>query len=450
MLSYAYLAESKPTKNSVIGSAKKTLSALIIVSPFLIYYKSPILVNNMFSLIIMIEFALAFFVIVAQNKLRMMMVLKDHTFLSLWLICVTLVTALFDFFGSLSVNYLVKSSPMILVPTIALFAFSGALDTYYFLRFYQFACFTMLFFHLIQMVLFYTVEVPVSGIIPFLELEPLYIQAFGRLENLIGSLSGYVRFSSVFSEPAHLAQYTLPFLCMKLFGVKNVVKANITHAFVVSTLIVLSTSGFGIVSVFLMWLIYFFTYKRKNIVKRVFVLVIGLCAMVIVFSILMEMTFFSTTVERLFFPTGTSSSKADYRVYRGFALYFEMPLVNQLFGNGFKNATAATEYYDISTRFDISGVLYEYMNAIAQILLYSGLVGFFFFIRMLIRIFLKSETFGKAMVIAFFSLCISSSTFLEHTWLLYTLIIYASMNVLSYQSEVDSESLRMRNGKRLV
>jgi len=198
MVSYAYLAESKPIKNSIIGSARKALGALIVVSPFLIYYKSPVLVNNLLSLLFIVEFALAFFVVLAQNKLSISRFAEDHTLLCLWLLFITLFISLFDFFGSLSQSYIISSSTIVLVPAILLFAFSGAVDIYSFLRLYQTACFIVLFLIAMQMVLYYSARIPLQVTIPFLELDPHYNLAFARLETMLASQSSYVRFSSIF------------------------------------------------------------------------------------------------------------------------------------------------------------------------------------------------------------------------------------------------------------
>jgi hypothetical protein len=347
-------------------------------------------------------------------------------------------------FEIISVNSLIF---LTIVFLIILFGISGVFDYQFGVRVYVITSWILTIFLAVQIVLFYLFRIPLDLKIPILQLSEIYERAFNYL-NFSSGVTGYVRFSSLFSEPAHYAHYVLPFLCMKLLGYQNLVRKNFIHAVIITIFIIISASGNGIVTASIIWATYFLIKGKRNLITKAAYILIGAIAFFVIYQILLNFTFFSETVSRLFLSSGNAASKADYRIYRGFAVWFDTPLIYQIFGAGYKNGEALINYFSIFTKYDISGVNLEYFNVISQILIYSGVIGIFLYALMFYKFYKQNDICGKLMVVVLLSLCFSSSIFMETTWLLYLVLIYAGIinnknNKLNTQNKIYNKSINL-------
>ena len=427
-----------------MDSIRKFITAVVVCLPLLRYYKAPFLVSELASLLVIVLLPLAVFVILAQSKKLSLKNIKEYGILITWMIFISLIMILFAPYDILSHSNLNSFIFFVILFFLLLLGLSGVFDFDFGIRIYTAIIIILTAFLALQIFLFYIFKFPLDLKLPFFRLLEIYDGHFNYLARIIG-LNINARFSSFFSEPSHYAQYVLPFLCMKLFGYKNMVKKNLVHAIIVTIFILLSVSGNGIVTAAIIWGAYFVSRGNKNVIKNTIWTVIGIVVIGIVYNLLLNFSGFSDSFNRMFTSSGDISSKADYRIYRGFLAYTRMPLIHQLFGVGFKNFTAAMLHYGIYNQFDRQGVNPEYLNAIAQILIYSGIIGIFLYGLMLIGFYRRTDICGKVLVITFFALCISSSIFMDTTWLLYMLLIFACIKSNGLDKNLKYYSRRRKN-----
>jgi formate hydrogenlyase subunit 3/multisubunit Na+/H+ antiporter MnhD subunit len=65
------------------------------------------------------------------------------------------------------------------------------------------------------------------------------------------------------------------------------------------------------------------------------------------------------------------------------------------------------------------------MNALAQVLIYFGIIGFIPFYLFIKKIFIGKSKLIKSLVIAFGLMCVSSSVLFDTYWVLYLAIIFS-------------------------
>ena len=94
----------------------------------------------------------------------------------------------------------------------------------------------------------------------------------------------------------------------------------------------------------------------------------------------------------------TGELSSGMRLVRGFVIYAGLPVVNQLLGTGLGQLEGAIPYYGLTTAYDISGSV-EYMNTLAYLLNSVGLLGFLFFIAVLLSYCSRNSMSGRLLLL---------------------------------------------------
>lgn len=349
--------------------------------------------------------------------------IKEYSFLMLWVVTISLLIYLTMSYATISgVNSLNLLLSTVLVYLIFLAINSNIINHSILIKIYTAMAYFTLVYLALQILLFAFFKFPLSGKLPFLDLISVgYEGQFNYLAEFGGRYS-FVWYSSIFAEPSHLALFCIPVLCIKLFDEET---KNIFIAIIITVMIFLSASGNGIVITSVIWLFYFYSRTKKISVRRVGNLIVGIALLYNVHLILNNFTFYSSVVGRLF-TSNTSVAKADYRIYRGFDYWWQLPIMRKIFGIGYRNLLGFAKYYNLSSQFDSRSALnFEYMNAIAQILIYFGFVGFIPFVIFIRKLFKNNSLMVKSLVIAFGLMCVSSSVLFDTFWLLYLSLIFS-------------------------
>ena len=142
------------------------------------------------------------------------------------------------------------------------------------------------------------------------------------------------------------------------------------------------------------------------------------------FSIDISTTWYRDDTKLSGFMAEGLDMKNNWTIYRGFDYFFQLPIINKVFGIGFKSLESFTRLYGISSVFDKS-FLFEYLNSVCQALIYYGILGFCLLFHSYARLFRGCNTIGKVLIIVFLALSVSSSIFLDSTMIMYTLIIFS-------------------------
>ncbi len=199
----------------------------------------------------------------------------------------------------------------------------------------------------------------------------------------IPSVEKIYRPSSIFLEPAHLAQYCIMGLIMCLFDREKRIK----EAIVISLGILCTTSGMGIVLVLLCWGWWFmYSNERLTQARRIQRMLLGCVAAVVVYAVLMRIPFFRGAIGRI---TGTASG--GYNAINGRFFWWD----TYFGGRGWK---------ELLYGFGLNALPGVYFTGFMEQLYAYGIVGFVLFVVALLFILKKSGSMGKLLTVIYIAL----------------------------------------------
>ncbi len=303
-----------------------------------------------------------------------------------------------------------------------MFVFWGTVRYEYLMKVYKYLAVFCVSFFFLQEFSYYTTGIRISGLIPFL---PIAIAD----EQWKVSLEFVYRSSSVFSEPAHFAQFLLPLVCVEIF--KKITTKSMVFLFFMVLALVLSLSGnavFGLILIFTSYGIY--TLIREKSFKRK-----------VVFYIFVVIGFFSlgyfiqtekgndlmSRGEELSELSQTTAASSEYmRLLRGYDLYGEMPLHNKIFGIGDKY-----EFDQLIKHSRISYMFHEndtYLNGMAGVLVHCGIVGLILLFLLISQAWKGNNHVGKTLLALLILLMLISSTYFNSLFALLLIMAYGEKN----------------------
>ena len=302
-------------------------------------------------------------------------------------------------------NYLVSFVPISLILYTILFCMVlPELDFYYVLKYYRILVLISVSFFLIQEVMFYSI-----GYRPMLYLPiEMYYQDFDS-QSFSESRSVLERSSSFFLEPAHFAQYILPYFCILVYNVVKEKRLTKEFLIILFSLIILQSgsSYLGLLSIFISLLFFPNLLSKKLKVTAVAVFFI---LIVIAVIYLANNPFVMAILSRLgeisnMEAIASGPQSGFLRIWRGYFIYNALEPLYKLFGVG----VGSIEY--VSNLVYIPGSRYEgsFLNGIQTLLVTGGLIGLSLFFRFLYKINIKMCIEGKIILI-----CMISMFFIEH------------------------------------
>lgn len=368
------------------------------------------------------------FIILMNILAILIVVLKNKGILSkfIWVRVSAIITVIItlSFFSALQPYRFTSSSSsinnlIILTDSIIIFGLvaNGALEGDKLVKLYDICAKCAIIFLFMQIFVYYSTHVILSGRFPFLALE-VGLSDRSFLANL-----GYVRASSFFIEPSYYAQFMAPYLALSLYGYKNIIKKNIVWSILISISMVLNVSGSSVLLLLIIWGAYVVMQSKSmsrtqaiSLLALVILLMVGMMAA-------LRLPGVSAMLEGIF---DSSGGKFSGRVTRGFSVFFELPFFEKLFGIGFKNITNAINYFnlDIVTLSRAN----EYCNTIATFLLSFGLIGSCVIAVILYQLTCKKNSSNKIVWITIISI-FCSEEILGFLWLFYMCIGYAANQV---------------------
>ena len=237
---------------------------------------------------------------------------------------------------------------------------------------------------------------------------------------MYATFDGYLQSSSIdgknlfrpsgfFLEPSHFSFYGVIFLIYSLFK-----KANFKDALLVTISIICTGSGMGLISVGACWIAYFLLDNSKNRIGKKIVLMI---ALIISFIYLSRTTFFHQVVNR--FTTdnvGGGGNAIDARIGLGYQIFQEKGVIYKIFGCGYGYVPANI-----------------YLNGLTYILNTLGFIGLVLFTSLMIKTFLKGDSWKKIGVIFYVFLGVFSQIFNPSS------LIFSLCLLLTNDSQGDSD-----------
>lgn len=304
--------------------------------------------------------------------------------------------------------------------------FFNVIDYRYLLKSYQAMVVVVIAFFYIQEITHFLTGVRVLGYIPGL---PLRLAASSN--DMMGYLEGIAtgtRSSSIFSEPAHLAQWLFPMLCIRLFSKEHY---NMKRALFICFTLLLTKSGnamFGLAAVGAYY-IYLHTLKNNNVSQRIKGIVL-IFAGIVAFSIYSSSSLGSEVMERQ--ETLSVSNEMDkgyatssfMRIYRGYFIYNDYSFVEKIFGN--PSEDAFWKHARNSGIFHLFKENDTYLNTVHRILIFTGIIGAIFILLLVFDLFKKNTPEACALLCAWILFSFISSGFFTGYTSIYFAFIYLS------------------------
>lgn len=297
----------------------------------------------------------------------------------------------------------------------------------YFVKMYRLTAIVIIGYYYIQMAVLQTTGVLLKGVTTLLPVYFLSSPNAGKdlstwyEHNEIG-----LRPSSFFTEPAMMAQFILPLLCIELFSPYK----DYRRAAALGLTIVLLQSGngyFGLLAIGLFYGLHTLFGNQSFKTKFISFVFITLSVVGGVFFLGSEMGQKVLEREDTLFDYDNSHAhawaptSAFYRMYRGYYIYEGMSSADKILGIGNNQELLA----DAEKNNSFSYTFVEndtYMNTIQSIIVKTGLVGFFIMCVFYIIQWKKTGFLGRSCMFVLFVLSLMSSAFFTTTMMIFLLI----------------------------
>lgn len=392
-----------------MNNFKSLLIILVLINPFLIYYEIlNVTISSFISLLVLI-----LLIILTLNNNINRKLTKASIFLIIFLFLITILQLLiFSYFKwDSSIN-----TSIVLFANLTSFVLlhNATMTRVNFIKYYRFVVLLLAALVIIQYVAFVVFGFQIVMKIPFLTTLDEYSNTFGNAFSIYSNKYQF-RASGVFTEPAHYAQYILPFFIINFYN--NREQKFLTYILVIS--LIVSFSGLGIVLLVGNFLYRLFSNKKYSIFRYIHLLIF----LLLFAGLILYVPFLREYFDLLFIGNMNYTSKAYYRIYRGFELFIDLPILNKLLGVGYKNALAATTYFGLDNKYTYTNTIFEYFNTISQIMIYFGLIGFYFTVKYFLKLLSTLNITGRVITFNFILICLASSVFFDATWIFYVSII---------------------------
>lgn len=313
-------------------------------------------------------------------------------------------------FSFISASSLQSSIPIgFLLQVAALCATFRAVSLANFIKIYKVLGFITSAFLLIQFLSFSLLGIKINGILSFIPL------AIGG-DDFLNVVSLRVRQSSIFSEPAHFAEFILPLLCIQLFDER--INKSIPFILLCVVSLLLSMSGtalLGLLVVFGLYFIKLFFAQKSG--KKTIALVFMLAVVPVVFYYYSRSEMGSTVLGRTesvkYAQDATAISSEYVRIFRGYDVYGSLSTTEKIFGCGNKETIIKRiSNSSYSILFDNDSF---YFNGVSTVLLYTGLLGLILYALALASIWKGNSFCGKSFIILLIVFMLIASILMNST-----------------------------------
>lgn len=273
--------------------------------------------------------------------------------------------------------------------------------------------------------------------------RPIFLLPFGQpmdeitMPELIADQMKMDRSSSLFREPAHFAQYLLPILCLELFSERNKEKLLTPYSIFIIAILVLLRSGNGFLGLVVLLIVKVWTFLR-NVRVGTKILAIVIVAPLTFYAV---SSYVSTEVgaamlERTNELENDDSAASYIRVYRGYALYSELPLTNQLVGINDERLMQIIPRTSIAYLFAGTQTNDTYMNGVQAVMIHQGLIGLLICIWMFISLARRRPLQGKMQIWLLLLLSLVGQTFMSNPMLYCMLLCIGYKSLKTYETSL--------------
>ena len=392
---------------------RKLLSILFVIIPL---FKPYLLLGINADIVLIVLTCLLFFLLFKWKPARYA-VLAPYGLLALYSLFIPPLVALLLLGSGFSVSYLPFFIYAFLSLTIEKLDFSRTF------KIYRWAVSICCIFFFVQELAYYAASIRISGLIPYLDV--IYAKSWNiSTQDYIARQLMINRNSSFFLEPAHFVQYIAPCLIIMLLKKECF---NFYYIIMVSSAMLLSRSGNGLLLLAIAFALYLFKTKTKMIWK-----------IIVISSFVSGVLYFSNTQEgeELFARTSELNINNQerhsgfVRVYRGYILWNDLPFLLKVTGIGknteeiFENNMQGWMFFGENDRF---------LNGVQMVLIGNGIIGliimFFFLYRM--YALAKGDVSKKGLILSLLLLFFVESIFNSSY-----MVFYISLILCGYKNRL--------------
>ena len=395
------------------GSYSIIIASLVAILPIAFIYAFPILINN-FGHFLMLFILFPVLLIDKENIRKFEPLDRKYFTFFLYLISVSIIIPFIDGYN-IDIKVWLSLVETFIICTMLIMN-NGCY--HYFLKIYIFLALFFSLFLIFQYVCYYTLRIPVSGFLPFLS---FYVEE-AEFKSVVET-SRMIEFSSVFTERSHFCLYVVPAIVLMLWDIGGKMRGKVWKVSVIIFSVFVSTSGNGIVATSIILAIYLLKkyFSKFNLAYFAVGLVIaGAGVLFVMRSSLVQ----AATYGLFIAEEDQTASKAYARIYRGFLLYSEMPTKQKIVGCGWREAENCLKAKNSEAYYDYHMNNFEYMNSIAQVINYSGIVGMLLFLAYIARLCRDIKSIGGRLIILVILMFMTSSSILmSEMWPFYLLLL---------------------------
>lgn len=404
---------NKGTKINIKLSKRGFIYFLLCFAPIMATYASPIRIISMGEVFI----GLAFMTMIGMHRHEQYTKLNYYLPFVVYICASTLLMSFFQ--DGISAPEVVKELGVLLIYIILIVYISNRMDIILFLNMYVKVAYICSVFLIIQEVCHLNTGVWIPGIIPNLPAADT-----ANTSTFIISAS---RACSVFSEPAHFAQYVaIPLVYLLLKDKKH--SGEIKKIAVIITALILSFSGNAVVVIGIAIASYYLRTMNKKNVKKI--LEVILLAMISAIALYFAYRY-SVSVQNLFarFTSGeifgkTASRFSGYiRIVRGYLVYNQFPLGYKIFGVGIGNYELFSMKNAYEALTSVTAILPGYVNGIQYYLTGGGIIGLIMYLLFVMKKAVHSGYFNRVVVVEFLALSAIAGLNTNERWFVFLIVL---------------------------
>lgn len=390
----------------------KICSLIVVISPLFdaYYFFGTTLLSVMMVTIV------AIYIFISSKNKRFELP-KGYVYFLLYGLSIPVVNSMFSFH---EVN--IKSSYIsILYYSICFGILAPYVKLEYFLKYYKIVVYTAFGVFLMQELCYFITGYRFSALLPFLTIR----YSSTDMETFIEGQRNLGRSASLFLEPAHFVQYSMPLLAIQLGEAYKKGKILWFPAIISTIIIFFSKSGNAVVLLTLIWIFFFLKFKIHLILKIGILLPTIVVCSFYIFNFISGTEFGKDLLMRqreLEIGGTTWVSSGNMRISRGFLVYSDESTKDQLLGVG----TGGTEIIIKQSKYYWMFGDETYMNLAQSLLVSFGLIGAILFFLHLILLLRRNTFEGSAMIVVFIGLAFIESFLFSTKMLLF--ITFAFIN----------------------
>lgn len=339
------------------------------------------------------------------------------SFFRFWFICIIVSQFLYILSGiGFSIVKLVSPMGGIFLAYVAFSILVNKADYGKFVKTYKTLAFFLIIIFFIQEALYFYNGYRIPGVLFMLPIS----YDFEDLDAYAKFLSLSTRSSSLFSEPAHFAQFLCPLLAIELLNSKSRLYDYVFPAIVIVVLIRLNSGNayLGLLVILLFWV---FKALRGKVFEKYLVYLL-------LFSILISIPMIMGTesIETIENRSGELSNKNTERtsgferIYRGY--YFITEMIPYEFVTGINNKELLSYRIQNSNAKKYFEKNDDYFNGLQNLFIKTGFCGFFLFFYSLYLIYRKGNMCSRCLIIMTCLYMAIASIFFTYSLVMYLFV----------------------------